>query len=394
MVDIRRLAAIAILAALAGCATRPHNAGAFLPLTGARIGADGMATIAKVPPTPFPDEPPPQPAPAMSLIETYARDNGISVAQAEAEINGDAEFQRVLADVTAKLRQDHPANFAGVRIVRDPRVAAEFSFKRDGAATLARYTRNPQFRAVDGGRSEAEMQQLADLWIKRMQQENLPALIGSDPFSGRITIEPGISETEWRALADARGWNWGQDVALRFVAPAPPPQTEAGAFPFHIFPRSRAAATIVLTSATTGTVTLQQGCFRLGGKGAPLALFDRSAQIGRDRQGYLALFENGKPAGRIGERMVWGGYPGADERDPDVVALRRACGTAPIVNVGLPQSARLFALPDPSWVTNYAAAKKIGYTAAWKRIIDCMQRRADEGAEGLELRTGCYDQYN
>ncbi len=183
----------------------------------------------------------------------------------------------------------------------------------------------------------------------------------------------------------------------RPTEPQPAQFDPSARYPFHLFPRSKEAATIVLTSATFGTIQLDHGCFRRSdssGKAGALVLFDRTAQIGTDSEGYLAIFEGGSVSARIGEPAVWGGYPPADERDPDVRRLRLACGDGPIVAVGIPGSARLFALPYPEWVANYARAKKIGYQAAWDRVIACMKRREADGFGGLAARDGCIDQFN
>lgn len=125
-------------------------------------------------------------------------------------------------------------------------------------------------------------------------------------------------------------------------------------------------------------------------------LFDRDAQIGQDAEGYLAIFHDGKVASRIGEPAIWGGYPEADESDPDVVALRQKCGNDPISSVGIPQSARLFALPAADWVANYASAKQLTYEKAWEHLIDCMKRYEEQHgpAPFLEGRDSCIKQFN
>ncbi|WP_296677893.1 hypothetical protein [Novosphingobium sp.] len=206
--------------------------------------------------------------------------------------------------------------------------------------------------------------------------------VPASPWPSVAPPEPGASET-------------GGEIYAR---EAPPAQVEADArYPFHLFPRSKSAATIVLTSATYGTVLLDHGCFRRAdrkGKPGNLVLFDRNAQIGRDSQGYLAVFDSGKPSARVGEPAIWGGYPGANERDPDVRKLREVCGEGPIDAVGIPSSVRLFSLPYPEWVANYARVKKISYQAAWDRAIACMKRREADGTGGLEARDSCIDQYN
>jgi len=359
-----------------------------------------MASIGKVPASPWPEVPPPAPQAPESLLEKFARENGITLAQAMDRINGDASFNRTLQALSAQLRRSERDNFLEIRIVRDPAVTAEVAFVHDPQQTLARYTTDSRFKAVRAPRNRAELERLHDVWTKRLQQSGVTWGMGIDAFDGQLQIDMGISEPEFHAIADAQGWTWGDEVRFSFAPPAPAAQTDAAArYPFHLFPRSKAGATLVATVAINGTVVLDHGCFRLlDGKGKPadLVLFDRNAHIGQDRDGYLAVFRDGKVASRIGEPAIWGGYPGANESDPDVLALRQACGAGRISSVGIPASARLFSLPDAGWVANFARAKRLEYLDAWRQVIGCMRRYEDErGAPRfLEARDACIRQFN
>lgn len=399
MTAIRSSIAVLAICSLSACAT-PAFTPKGIALTGAKYDADGMASIGMVPPTPWPKIAPPPPGQTESLVQKYARENGLTLAQAADQINGSPAFQAELSALTARLRKEQSANFLEVRIVRDPAVAAEIAFVRDPKATLAKYTSNPQFRAVQGGRSAAQLETVRSTWEARMRLVDAPSIIGTDTFAGRVTVEPGLSESEFRALAREQGWTWGDEVAFTFAPEPPAAQVDQSVrYPFEIFPRSKAGATIILTVAISGTIVLDHGCFRrLDRKGKPgnLVLFDRSAQIGTDEQGYLAIFDKGKVASRIGEPAIWGGYPAANPRDPDVRKLREVCGDGPIDAVGVPESARLFALPYPEWVADYAQARKIPYQAAWDQVIGCMKRYEDENGPSrfLEARDACIKQFN
>lgn len=399
MLDVRSRIAVFAVCGLSACAT-PSFSPKGVALTGATYDAEGMASIGMVSPTPWPTIAPPPPGEAESPVQKYARENGLTLAQAADQINGSAAFQAELSALTARLRKEEAANFLEARIVRDPAVAAEFAFARNPRETLAKYTSNPRFRAVQGGRSPAELEVLRNSWETRMRYIDAPSVIGVDTFSGRIAVEPGISETEFRAIARERGWTWGDEVKFTFAAEAPTAQVDPSVrYPFRLFPRSKAGATIVLTVAISGTIVLDHGCFRKRDeKGRPgnLVLFDRNAQVGTDEQGYLAVFSGSKAASRIGEPAIWGGYPGANERDPDVRKLRDVCGDGPIDPVGIPESARLFALPDPVWVADYARARKVTYQSAWDRVIGCMKRYEDTNGPSrfLEARDACIEQFN
>ena len=388
--------------ALLGCAPErlalaTSGAAPLSALNGASFAADGMASVDRVAASPYPDEPPPELATADTLIDRYARENGLSLGQAKAQINGDEAFRAEMARLGEVLQRDQSENFLGFRLVRDPAVAVEVSFAHDAAATLARYTKNPRFRPIAASKSRAETRALADLWQGRLQQEQIDATFSRDDLTGRLGIELGISETEWRALARKRGWVWGFDVSVSYAKPAPAALREPDlADHIRVFPRSTSAATIVLSSATSGRVVLDHGCFRLAaehGRG-DLVVFDRTTSLGRDSQGFLAVFERDSPSMRIGERAIWGGYPGAREQDADIKELRAKCGDGVIISVGVPTSERLFALPYPEWVANYAKAKRLTYRQAWTKIIACMKRREAGSARGLQLREGCYQQFN
>ena len=114
--------------------------------TGATIELSGFATILRAPPVPYPDEPPAQQL-SGAEAEWYARDNGISVAearkrQAEQEA-GRVEFELLLAN----LRAREAGNFTAPRMIHQPDWGYEFYFKRDPQATLAKYTKNPRYTA-------------------------------------------------------------------------------------------------------------------------------------------------------------------------------------------------------------------------------------------------------
>jgi hypothetical protein len=164
------------------------------------------------------------------------------------------------------------------------------------------------------------------------------------------------------------------------------------------FTRETRAKGIQLTGGFGGRIVLQDGCFRLAdrtGKGGPLVMFGRETQLGRDEQGYLTVFgERGQRRYRIGDMGAWPGPKAVDENDPEVRQLRRACGAGPIANVAEPESERLFGLPYPHWVADYARARKISYRAAWTQVIACLDREDRRGRKGIEARDRCIKQFN
>jgi hypothetical protein len=190
-----------------------------------------------------------------------------------------------------------------------------------------------------------------------------------------------VEEPEFRALAAQRGWELSPAVNFSFASPRPPAFTDPSLARFvRVFARDAHAKGIQLTGGSMGRIVLEDGCFRLaggqGGAPGPLVMFDRNTRLGLDAQNYLVVL--GGPDRdsryRIGETGSWPGPNNVNEDEPEVRELRRQCGGGPLVNVAEPQSQRLFALPYPDWIAEYARARKIPYRGAWRRVIACLKR--------------------
>lgn len=372
---------------------------ASLP-TDARQSPTGYLTIDQVPPSPFPDKPPPEP----KFVDDFARRTSSPDAavrdKAWEEANGSPAFQAELQRLMQILPRDERDSFVSLRMVRDPAVAAEVWFKRDAARTLARYTANPLFRPRQGGATLAEQERLRLLWVGRIGRGDVINLLAVDPFTGVVELGIAVEEAEFRRIAAERGWELGADVKLMF----PPPRPPAFARPLlakyvRVFARESEAKGIQLTAGLSGRIVLEDGCFRLSprkaGESGPLVVFGRQTQLGLDEQGYLVVAGEGERRQyRVGEIGSWPGPNAVDESDPDVRELRRQCGSGPITNVAEPQSERLFSVPYPDWVADYARAKSLSYEQAWQRVITCMKREEQRGRRGLEARNRCIDQFN
>ena len=394
---VRRSAPALALAILgAACAALPEPRAARpggLP-SGATLSPGGYLTIREVPASPFPESPPPEP----TVIDEFARatsDPDPAVrARAWEEANGSEAFQAELQRLLQVLPQRETGNYVSARIVRDPGVAAEIWFKRDAAATLAQYTSDPLFRPREGGRTVAELQAIANPWFDRLQKAGASFTGSLNPFEGRVEISMGMTEAEFAALAGRGGWPEAPaEVTFTFVPPQQAPLLEASLQKLvRVFPRSAQADGIVLTSLTTGRIELVDGCFRLAGTDK-LVSFARDVQLDLDSEGYVVV-RSGDSVARIGEMAAWGGYSAPAEDEPGIRELRRQCGRGEIAPVGEPESYRLFSLPYPLWVKDYADTRGIGYQAAWDEVIACMKRQERAGRTGLAMRDRCIRQYN
>lgn len=336
-------------------------------------------TILEAPPPPYPAVPPAEPAQGEDLIATYARENGISRAAAANGINGRPEDRREATALAQKLRAREKGNFTGLRLVRDPAATWVFTFKRDAVATLARYSRNPRFRAEQGGRTMAELESIRERWMPLFTAQRLMGGAGINPDEGRIDVDMNIAEAEFRAIAERNRWALPPELRLRFPPPQPQPAIigDAGQG-VRSFARSDRWAGIVPSIATFGRIVLQDGCFRQG-KDGPLVLFHHDAQLRRDGEGYLAVSNQTGAVARIGEQAQIGYVTPAQPGEREMAALREQCGPGPVVTISGAQSERLWRI-RPWTISSYARERRLGRAAAWREMLACWQAQ-DGGRE-------------
>lgn len=399
---------------LSACATAPDHAVQEAPLPptanlavpmpkGARVEPSGYLTIREVPPTDIPVEAPPRP----KTLDSFARKTSLGSPEEQAraweEANGDTAFHQELQRLRGVLERREAGNFVSVQLVRDPQVMGEFAFRRDGSATLAKYTADPAFRAVTVDTDPVALAELRALWKERMRERDAAiGLLGTDERDNSIEISTGLTEPDFRSIARRKGWDLADPrLEMTFAQPRGPAFVDpAIASLVRFFPRENEAASIRLTALGQGTVVLQDGCFRLADERnrprGELVMFGRESQLGIDSEGYLAVSDagGGERRYRIGEPGAWGGPNGVDEDSEDVRRLRKACGDDSIVNIAEPQSQRLFASPDPQWVLDYAYTKDITYQKAWERVRRCISAQFDRGRSALDARDRCIRQYN
>jgi hypothetical protein len=391
-----------LASALTACATPKPAAVApslsALP-TGAEQSPSGYLTILKAPPPPFPAEPPPEPQVVDDFAKRVSSRDPAVRARAWEEVNGSPAFQAELQRLAQTLAREERDDYVQVRLVRDPTVAAEVWFKRDADRTLARYTSNPLFRPRQGGLSVRQQESLNRLWVERAGSGDLISTVGIDPL-GSVEISVAVEEAEFRRVAAERGWQLGPELKLNFPPPRPPAFADPALTKYvRTFTRETRAKGIQLTGGYRGRIVLVDGCFRLPeretGEPGPLVMFGRDTQLTRDEQGYLTVLgERGQRRYRIGDLGSWPGPNDVDEADPEVRRLRAQCGEGPLTNVAEPESERLFALPYPHWIADYARAKKVSYRTAWTQLIACYEREERRGRSGLAARERCIKQFN
>lgn len=371
--------AILGLPALAGDGGREAGP---LPI-GATLEASGFATVLTAPPVPYPDEPP---ASGREWVDPE------TALERERNANPSEAALRDAMAMARRIGMREGRNFVGTRVVRDPHPRFAFQFRTDAAATLARYTDDARFVAVEGGVHAAELRPLADEWNARFAPHRLG--VGNVyEFDGVVRFDMQVDEATFRAIAEAEGWTLPDRVELEFTPPANPHVLDPSLAPLvRIMPRHDRVPGAVLSARLSGRVVLRDGCFRLVSDPAAhreaLVMFDRDVALFVDDDGYMALrrpHADG-PQPRVGELMTWAGPRGIDERDGGVRELRSACGEGEIVSIGTPSSA--YHSRVRPWVID-ALAHDRGITRreAWDALKRCWALAAEAGQDLLRPRS-------
>lgn len=313
---------------------------------GATIGASGYATILSAPPAGQiavpPAAPPPPPTDGRPTPLPMSRE---ARAARSRMMNPDEAARVAVQALNRRFSRAEPRDYIGMRIVRDPSPRFAFQFRRNAAATLARYTRDPRFTSRDGGLTRAELQPIFDEWWKRFEPFRLVGGGSVYEFDGVVRFDMNIDEAGFREIAARERWVLPKRLELRFSPPRNLRSVEPALLPYvRIFARQDRRPALVNDALLSGRVILRDGCFRLvdhGEEHEALVIFGRDLELGRDAEGYMVLKDagSGRVAPRIGERMSWGGPRGYSEADPSVKLLRDKCGPGAIVAVGEPDSA-------------------------------------------------------
>jgi hypothetical protein len=338
------LAAASLLASCAGApsqASQPvESAAANAAPKGAVLGPEGWATIADAPPAPFtpsePGAPPPLTPEQIAGHEQFRRSG---------------EFQnKVMAEVQAladRLRRAERGNFVDLYFENEGEPHVVFRFLRNPQATLARYTKNPSFRAARAGFSQAQVRAAGEFMLATFRDDRVIQSVGMGNKAGMAEVEISVTEAEFRALVARKGVTIPEAVKLSFRATQPAsalnrplPADIAGLV--RIFPRDDRPFGALHAINSRAKVILDAGCFRVAGgpHDRALVLFPLGAQLFVDREGYLAYGAGESPGyARVGEELV---FPGsiAEVTAPELVKpIHAACGAGKVVEITAMRSA-------------------------------------------------------
>lgn len=307
---------------------------------GAAIGAQGWATILNAPPARFQPAEPGAPPPLTA--EQIA---------GNAQFRRSGEFQnRVMAEVQAladRLRRSERGNFVDLYFENEGEPHVVFRFLRNPQATLARYTKNPSFRAARAGFSTAQVRAAGEFMLATFPDDRVIQSVGMGNKAGVAEVEISVTEAEFRALVAKKGVKIPEAVTLSFRATQPAaalnrPLSADIAKLVRIFPRSDRPVGLVNSIDSRLKVVLDGGCFRVSGgpHDRALVLFPLGAQLFVDREGYPAYGASEAPGyARVGEELVFPGSIGAVTAPNLIRPINAACGTGTVVAITAMRSA-------------------------------------------------------
>ncbi len=266
---------------------------------GATIGPSGYATILGTPPViaigssppgPVPPAPPPlppPPPPPNGRATPLPMDRAARAARSRY-MNPDRRTLEPAMELDRRLKVAESANYVGVRVVRDPNARYAFQFRRDAAASLARYTRDPRFTTREGGIPTRELQPIFDEWWKRFEPFRLVGGGAVYQFDGVVRFDMNIDEAEFRKIAARERWTLPERLELVFSPPRNLRSIDPALARYvRVFPREDRLPAITHQALLSGRIILREGCFRVAEHaraGEPLVIFGRDVELGLDDQ--------------------------------------------------------------------------------------------------------------
>ncbi len=203
-------------------------------------------------------------------------------------MNPDRRTLEPAMELDRRLKVAESANYVGVRVVRDPNARYAFQFRRDAAASLARYTRDPRFTTREGGIPTRELQPIFDEWWKRFEPFRLVGGGAVYQFDGVVRFDMNIDEAEFRKIAARERWTLPERLELVFSPPRNLRSIDPALARYvRVFPREDRLPAITHQALLSGRIILREGCFRVAEHaraGEPLVIFGRDVELGLDDQ--------------------------------------------------------------------------------------------------------------
>lgn len=280
-----------------------------------------------------------------------------------------------------RIKRGEMGNFGGVewRWTAGPengglgRLTGIVYFLRSPAETLARYTRDPLFRAAKGDFARTDQERVADEWSRRFEW---PAVT---PGYGNMTVPElriTIPRAEFEAQVRRNGWRLPVNLGLRFDPRAEPdlPAVAPDVAPLiRAFPHEPRLSGPKPDIATVDAVVLRDGCFFIDASGDadPLVEFPFGVGVYRDAEGHLAFRQryaaDKRRFGRVGTRLQLGHRSRPRPAPPE---LRQACGADAIVTVT-------------------SVDQAAGYGGRWFDVREYRDREGLSSAEAIRRANDC-----
>ena len=209
-------------------------------------------------------------------------------------------------------------------------------FLKEPEKSLARFTRDPLFRAAKGVFARTEQEKVARQWAQAIGPD-----IAREGFDNVEvpTLTVALPRAEFDRLVRSKGWRLPANLGIRLDPYADPnlPSVPADLRPLiRAFPQEQRLAGPTPDIATFDTIVLRDGCFfiDLPGEEDPLAEFPLGIGLHRDAQGHLAFrpryAHDKRRLGRVGTRLQLGYRSQPRAAPPE---LGRACNASTIVTV-------------------------------------------------------------
>ena len=202
----------------------------------------------------------------------------------------------------------------------------------------------------------ANAKETGQTWFDRLEARHalLGAGLGGKGPDGPVThLDVGMTQSAFEAWAREQGWDVPTHISWTFAPAMNLPAVSDAARPgIRFWPASSARTGAQNEALLYGRVELRDGCFWAtegDGEADRLAFFHAEIGLDRDQEGFYVLRDRvgGQTLARLGEPMNWGGPPSAYISPEAAKSLREACGDAPVLVVGSPESRERFATNYP-----------------------------------------------
>lgn len=195
-----------------------------------------------------------------------------------------------IGSLQAVLREKEPDTFAGLWIQHEPTYGVAVAFTRDAATTLAKYTSDPLFFAVERlGPTVIELRATQDRLAKDLSRLGISWFgAGSNVQSGKVEIRLGQSADPIREAATRGEIELPDYVVFEepdpFPVPAPPippGDTRVNSFPQFAFRTDGMPRTLAGVPDVPARLELRDGCLWLHPEGeeSSIAIWEQSEAL-------------------------------------------------------------------------------------------------------------------